>query len=272
MNKMMSGLLAMAAVAMPVGAAAKDNGGVTQLEAPPQALRSDAAYLLIRTSTAKSGLFPIQHVLLRIPSDEELAQYRAAKKDAYDAALPKLTKQAKGGRVQSIDEFAFDHDGRANSFVVKSGKFLENGTMRTLLLEVPMGTYVLYGTTVGDRGLVTCNCLGTVRFDARPGVITDVGSLYADKVHKDSPVPHLEDNLGEQMFQYGFILGQALVPSDGSVPASLQRFTVEPASFEPTGQYYEHGAGNINRLAPIPGILSYEKGRPFDVRKGKLAE
>jgi len=55
------------ALATPVAGLAKDNAGVTPLQAAPAALRADAAYLLLRTSKAKSGLFAIQHVLLRNP-------------------------------------------------------------------------------------------------------------------------------------------------------------------------------------------------------------
>ncbi len=249
---------------------AKDNAGVVPLQAAPSSLRADTAYLLLRTSTAKSGMFPIQHVLLRIPSDDELAAYRTAKKRAYDTAQPELTKKAKDGTVPSIDEFAFDYDGKANTFVVDSGKFLEDGPMRTLLLEVPPGDYVLYGITLGNRGLVACNCLGTVRFGARAGVISDIGAVYADKVHKPSPVPHLEDNLGASMFQYGLILGQALVPPDGKVPppAVLAGLTIEPAHFDIVEQFYEPGAPWINRLAPISGLLGYNRGRPVDLRTG----
>jgi len=158
--------------------------------------------------------------------------------------------------------------------VVENGKFLEDGGMRTVLLQVPAGTYILYGITAGGRGLVTCNCLGTVSFKAKNGVITDIGSLYADKVHKPSPVPHLEDNLGPQMFQYGFIFGQALVPADGStaVPPALRGLAIDRAKFDVVGQYYEPGAAGINRLAPIPGILGYVKGRPVDLRTDKPAQ
>ena len=232
-----------AALAAP-SSAEKIDTGVVALQAPPSALRPDAAYLLLRTSTAKSGLFPIQHVLLRIPSETDVKEQQTTGK------------------------------GRANTFVVESGKFLEDGEMRTVLLEVPPGTYVLYGTTVGSRGLVTCNCLGTVKFAARAGVITDMGSLYADKVHKESPIPHLEDRLGPKMFQYGWILGEGLVPSDAStkVPASLAAFTVEPARFEATPPFYQPAASTINRLAPVPGILGYKHGRPVDLRTGELAK
>lgn len=272
MRKIAPGLLALSlALTTPVPALAKDDAGVTPLLAAPMALRSDAAYLLLRTSRAKSGLFPIQHVLLRIPSAQELDDYRAARKIAYDKALPELTKKAKDGKVPGIDEFEFDYAGKANSFVVDSGKFLEDGEMRTILLEVPPGDYILYGITLGGRGLVTCNCLGTVRFGARTGVVTDIGSLFADKVHKPSPIPHLEDNLGPSMFQYGFIFGQALVPPDSTtpVPAALHSLAIEPARFEVVGEYYEPGAGGINRLAPIPGLLGYDHGRAVDLRTGK---
>jgi len=272
MKRIPLGLLALfCALATPVAALAKDNAGVTPLLAAPTALRADAAYLLLRTSRAKSGLFPIQHVMLRIPAARELDEYRAARKLAYDKALPELTRKAKDGKVPGIDEFEFDYAGKANSFVVDTGKFLEDGEMRTILLEVPPGDYILYGITVGGRGLVTCNCLGTVRFGARAGVITDIGSLYADKVHKPSPIPHLEDNLGPSMFEYGFVLGQALVPSDATAPApaALHGLAVEPARFEVVGEYYEPGASGINRLAPIPGLLGYDHGRAVDLRTGK---
>jgi len=275
MKKIALGLLVLSiALATPIAALAKDNAGVTPLLAAPAALRSDAAYLLLRTSRAKSGLFPIQHVMLRIPTAQELEAYRAARKLAYDKALPELTKKAKDGKVPGIDDFEFDYAGKANSFVVDSGKFLEDGEMRTILLELPAGDYILYGITVGGRGLVTCNCLGTVRFGARAGVITDIGSLFADKVHKPSPIPHLEDNLGPSMFQYGFVLGQALVPPDPAtpVPAALHALALEPARFEVVGEYYEPGAGGINRLAPIPGLLGYDHGHAVDLRTGKPGE
>jgi hypothetical protein len=273
-KSVLSVMVLVAAILTPVAALAKDDAGVVPLLAAPAALSADAAYILLRTSTAKSGMFPIQHVMLRIPSQQELEAYRTARRAAYDAALPELTRKAKDGKVPTIDEFGFDYQGKANSFVVANGKFIEDGEMRTILLQVPPGTYILYGITVGGRGLVTCNCLGTVRFDAKAGVITDIGSLYADKVHKPSPIPHLEDNLGPSMFQYGFVLGEALVPADAAtpVPASLRALAIEPARFEVVGEYYEPGAGNINRLAPIPGLLGYQRGRAVDLRPGKTVE
>lgn len=244
----------MAAAMMPPAAMAEDSG-VTPLLAAPSQLRSDSAYILLRSSAAKSGVQTIYHVFLRVPSAQELEEYRTAKKAAYAKELPVLTRKAKDGKVPTIDEFAFDFQGRDNAFLVHPGRFLEGGEMNTILLQAPPGKYILYGVTMGGRVLITCNCLGTVAFHARAGVITDIGSLYADKVHRTSPIPHLEDNLGPKLFQYGVIFGQGLVPPDGStpVPTALRGFPVEPAQLEVVGQFYENGAPSINRLAPIPG-------------------
>jgi len=253
---------------------AKEETGVTPLLVAPSSLKKDIAYILIRTSVAKSGLFLIQHVLLRVPAKSELDRYRSAKKAAYEAALPDLTKKSKAGKVPSYEDFDFIYKGQPNAFAVDAKKFIQDGQMRTVLFEAPPGTYILYGITIGNRFLPTCNCMGTVSFNARPGVITDVGSLFADKVDKPSPIPHLEDNLGPSMSQYGFVLGEALVPPEKSteVPEQLSNLPREIAEFEIVQPYLEPGAAGINRLAPIPGLLGYKRGKPTDLRKTASAE
>ncbi|NJM50740.1 MAG: hypothetical protein HC843_07565 [Sphingomonadales bacterium] len=246
----------------------KDNAGVTQLVSAPTQLKNDMAYILLRTSTAKTGLFTLQPVFLRIPNEEELADYQKAKKAAYEKALPDLQKKAQNNQVPTIEQFSFDYEGKANSFVASSKEFLTDGNMRTILLEVPIGKYILYGSTNMSNTLVTCNCLGTVGFEVKAGIITDMGSVYTDKVHKKSPLPHLEDNLGPSMFNYGYIFGQALVPvaEDVVYPDFLKALPIEPARFEVIKQYYEPGAASINRLAPISGLLGYKRGKPVDLR------
>jgi len=265
-------LLALLILLAPAQAMAREAKGVNALKVAPTALDPTKAYLLLKTSRAKSGIFSLEHVLLRIPTQAETDAYMAAKKIAYDKALPGLTKKAKDGKVPTIEEFAFDYDGPENAFNTKNGNFLVDGAdMRTLLIEVPAGTYVLYGSSLGSGGLVTCNCLGTVKFEAKPGQITNMGSLYVDKVHKPSPVPHLEDNVGPSMFSYGFIFGQGLVPASAAdpVPDMLKAFPVVLAEYHAVGLYREPGAASINRLAPVPGILGYRRGAVIDERTGQ---
>lgn len=242
-------------------AQAKDAEGVMNHVALPETLQPDKAYLLFDSSRAKSGIMQITHVLMRVPDQTEIDAYRAAKKAAYEKELPKLTKRAKGEVVPTLDEYSFSWSGVQNTFALDLGKPLGDGS--TYLVEVPTGTYVLYGISVGSRGLAVCNCLGTVKFDAAGGTITRIGALYADKVHKDSPFEQLEDNLGEKMFSYSFILGQALVPASESdpLPAGIENLPSVVAEFQPVGMFAEPGAASINRLAPIPGVLEYDRGR-----------
>lgn len=264
-------LLVLALLICPTLAFAKGGQNVTMHRTAPASLAADKAYLFFRSSTAKSGMMNIEHVLLRVPTDAEVAVYRAARQTAYDAELPKLAKKAKGGRVPTIEEFVFPYAGPANAFAIDGGDFIEDGTMRGFLVEAVPGTYVLYGVSVGGRDVTACNCLGTVKFDARVGTITNMGALYADKVHKESPIPHLEDNLGPSMFNYGFILGQALVPPQAAdaAPAALAGLPMVNAEYHAVGLFREIGSPFVNRLAPVPGILGYDRGKVIDLRTGQ---
>ncbi|GGN45396.1 hypothetical protein GCM10011349_11400 [Novosphingobium indicum] len=254
--------------------AAREPDGVAVHATAPTVLDPAKAYLLYRASTAKSGMFAITHVMGRIPSDDEMVAFLAARQQAYEKELPNLRKKAKNGPVPTVENFGFSYDGPSNAFALPVKDFAEDGEMRTYLVEVPPGTYVFYGTAVGTRALTNCNCLGTVKFAAQPGVVTFLGSLYADKVHKPSPVPNLEDNLGEQMFQYSFILGAAVVPADLDtvVPQVAAGLPLARAEYHAVGPFLQPGASWINRLAPVPGVLSYSEGKVVDVRTGKVLE
>ncbi|MBL0915042.1 MAG: hypothetical protein IBJ13_05880 [Sphingopyxis sp.] len=264
-------LIALSLLLSPALALAKGGEGVAMHRIAPASMSPDKAYLFFRSSTAKSGMINTEHVLLRVPTDAEVAAYRAARQTAYDAALPKLTQKSKDGRVPSIEEFVFPYDGPANAFAIDAGEFIEDGEMRSYLVEAVPGTYVLYGVSVGGRDVTACNCLGTVKFEARAGAITNMGALYADKVHKESPVPHVEDNLGPSMFNYGFILGQALVPPETAAPAppALAGLPMRNAEYHAVGLFREIGSPFINRLAPVPGILGYDRGKVIDLRTGQ---
>ncbi len=233
---------------------------VHQKTAPAQ-LKADKAYMLFESSRTKSGMMSITHIFLRIPTDDELAQYYDAKNKAYQAEMPNLVKKAKGGPVPTIDEFYFDYPGSTNTFGIRMGESLDKSNV--FLVEMPAGEYVLYGVSISPKALMTCNCLGTVKFTAKPGTITYLGNIYADKVHKPTGIPQLEDNLGPQMHQYTFVLGQALVPAKdfSAVPTSLAGLPITMAELKPVPAFLEPGASVPNRLAPIPGILEYDRGR-----------
>lgn len=271
MIKQLFALAALMASLSPAVLSARDAKGVVELRGAPARLDPTKAYMLFRSSRAKTGMLGIENTFLRVPTQAETEAWLAARKAAYETALPELLKQAKGGPVPSIDEFAFEYEGPDNTFSTHTDKFFVDGVdLRTFLLEVPPGEYVVYGISVGGRALVTCNCLGTVAFTARAGVITNVGTFYADKVHKHSPLAALESNVGPSMFSYGWIMGQALVPpaADEVVPEGLHDLPVEPAQLHAVGPFHDRLAPNVNRLAPIPGVLAYDHGKVVDVKTG----
>ena len=268
---MMRLLLAAILVLLSTAGLAKVPKGDIQFKVAPEALKSDRAYLLFRSSRAKSGMLNIEHIFLRVPNEVEIAAYRDAKQTAFEKALPGLRKEAKDGSEPVIETFAFAYDGAPNVFTVDAGDYLEDGKQeRTYLIEVPAGTYVLYGISAGGRSVVTCNCLGTVKFEAKPGIVTFMGALYADKVHEPSPVPHLEDNRGPSMFTAGWVLGQAVVPAavDTPVPLAIGSLPIARAEYFAVAPYHDPAAMGINRLAPVPGILDYDRGRVIDTRTG----
>jgi hypothetical protein len=261
---------------LPAPVMAKSLPNVTQFKIAPAQLNPNKAYLLMRTNKAKSGLMSLEHVFLKVPTEADIAAYNTAKKAAFEKALPKLLKQAAkvpNSRAPTIDEFMFEYDGPSNLFAISTGKFLEDGEERTYFVEVDPGTYVLYGA--GSFGLMMCNCLGTVKFDAGAGMITNLGTLYLDKVSEPPEVPHLEDNRGKSMGTYNIVLGQAIVPApkyNAPFPQSLAKgapVQVKHADYSAVGPFIEPGAVGINRLAPIPGILGYERGKVIDLKTGQ---
>ena len=94
MKRLLLALAALLASAAP--AAARQADGVKAHAIAPAALDPAKAYLLYRSSSAKSGLFPITQILVRVPSEAEMAAFRTARQEAYDKALPKLREKAKG--------------------------------------------------------------------------------------------------------------------------------------------------------------------------------
>ncbi len=89
-------LLACLLVFAPGIALAKGGDGVLNHKVAPAALDPAKAYLLFRSSTAKSGMINIEHIFLRIPTEAEIAAYHSAKEAAYAADLPKLAKKGEG--------------------------------------------------------------------------------------------------------------------------------------------------------------------------------
>lgn len=251
------------------------------------------AYIMLRLvkNPNSAALSP---VFLRVPDDDELARYDAAKRTAFDKARPKLERAraaliAKKAETErsgrsfdqsippppSVDTFNFEFGGAANLYAVSRGKiFVRDGEDTIYLIAVRPANYVLYGLSWGP-GLHQCFCFGTVGFDAKAGSVTDLGRFIQDRADKVSAVPELTAETGlREIGQSDMRLFSAAirpVASFTSTPAAFAGLTLRAARYEAIGAYVEPGAILAQRLAPVPGVLDYREGHPIDVRTGAKA-
>ena len=264
------------------GAQAKQAPGAVPIRAgAPVTVAPDKAYILFRTIRFKSGEFSVQPVFLRVPAEQELAEYRAAKQAAFDKDLPKLMKhyEASNGKEPKpdIEDYGFTDKAHTNVFTIGGGAaFEDTPDQRTFLLEVPVGKYVLYGLGIGTAAVGTCFCLGTVSFQAEPGIVTDMGTVLVAKASDPSGEPELRDvtGLGKSVNFAYYLFAAAVRPATAATaaPAGVPADRRRPADYHAVGPFLQPGAMHVNRLGAIPGVLRYDAGKVVDAKSGAVLE
>lgn len=230
----------------------------------PIALRPDRAYVLLRLDT---DLSKFTAIIMRVPGDDEMAAYAAARQEAYAERVAR-----RGDKAGPIESFVFAYEGRPNLFALNPGRSLVTiDKHATVLAELTPGDYVFYGEGYGSF-LYECFCLGTVGFTLRPGEVADMGTMLVAKAWEPSPHPELagEVDLGRSaMMDYG-LFAVALRPARPAdwMPPGLDAARVTPARFRAVGPFVETNTVLINRLAPMPGVLAYDQGKVIDVATG----
>ncbi|MCK0129103.1 hypothetical protein [Erythrobacter sp. F6033] len=242
-------------------------------------LDSSKAYILLQSPVAVPATF------FKVPTDEEreiVANQRAAelaearekwakKQASYDKHAAwhekKGTKPTRKNPVEPTEEnFSWISPEQQMMFSIGPLNRFEKGKGLSLYLqEVPAGEYVYYGTT--SLGLGACACMGTVKFEVEPGTIN---ALRYDGVWLDKD----GEPIGRGKMPEGVDTNDALVrvamiiepvdeaaydprlPSDWFRDAELV-----PMPFVPNWMGAE-----INRIAPIPGVLAYNRDEVIDVQ------
>ena len=150
--------------------------------------------------------------------------------------------------------------------------YAQTATERFYLIEAKPGSYVILGQAVkGVPYMFTCFCMGTLRFEAKPGELTDLGYLLSDTVSSLSPFPELRAVTGRgPRINDGTanVMAAAIRPVglDATLPDALRGFARVPARFGPVGKLVNSFARVINRMAPLPGVLAYDEDRVIDAR------
>lgn len=141
------------------------------------------------------------------------------------------------------------------------------------LTSVEPGTYIWYGTVVFDPNqgwLGECLCMGSVQFDVKPGVITNLGdSLLALPDFANHPTAPAMDIVVSGAFS-----GTRIETPEGgrapdfSLPDSLLGYDVEQANLRASGKMNNFYGVMVSRLAPIDGVLAYDRDTVVDVQSG----
>lgn len=147
------------------------------------------------------------------------------------------------------------------------------------LTSVKPGTYIYYGPLLMQPGMVAgglCYCMGTVRFEVKPGVITDLGNFLiaaADSV-KDWDVASAD--AWRRAEEKAAKKGEAVeAPGAGrpklayGVPDSLKALPAVQAEFHAHGKLNNYYALMFTRMPPIPGVLGYRRDTVIDLRTGQ---
>lgn len=144
-----------------------------------------------------------------------------------------------------------------------SPAFFKEKPIFGFLIAVKPGTYSIYGSVMllgtGYGGV--CMCMGTLKFDARPGEVIDLGIFAIQGVAVGARPPRVP--------LYGHPLPTELRPFDGPLPARLQGLPVRSAEFRAAGKLPNYFGVTIDRMAPMPGVLGYRRDTIIDGRDGQ---
>jgi len=111
--------------------------------------------------------------------------------------------------------------------------------------------------------------MGTVSFEARAGVVTDLGYLIGEydglppAAPEFQPTPYKPTTWGGM---FPMMMAAAVRPpsSEMPVPEGLKNLRIVPADYRAFGKFPNYFLGAINRLQPMKGVLDYDGDRVID--------
>ncbi|URW76260.1 hypothetical protein M9980_03265 [Sphingomonas donggukensis] len=242
---------------------------------PTVALDPTKAYVLLR-SEVQTPMY-----LMKLPTSEDQAAYDRMRAEAlvkahgkYEKKLAnyerdlKAAEKAPGYRVgdKPVEptEANFEFTPFALMAAVGIGpinRFAKQGGS-TYLHEVTPGTYRVYGflsAAPGVAAMGSCFCMGSVKFDARAGEITDLGVI-----EKAEPVDRPDGDSSYPMVMTGQKL---FVPAGADTPMDprLASAKIVPATFRAAGKMPNYFGLTITRVPDMPGVLRYDRDRIVDL-------
>ena len=215
------------------------------VDGEPVVLRSDMAYVLVRTNMFGKSFIGVRGfampLLVRALTTDELNAAIAQRQDAHARQEPNV--------------------------VVLYGRYSDTATERTYVAAIKPGTYILAGLQ-----FYATMCMGTVRFEAKPGLITDMGTVLAAMDDRPTDVPELAAHVrGKDLGSTPtpFVMGLRPYSTDMEIPQTLSDLPRVAADYHAVGRFPNYFGTPIDRLVPVPGIIDYDKdGDVLDLKDG----
>jgi hypothetical protein len=204
------------------------------------------------------------YILVRNPRDE-----RALATINYSPVL-----------IRSLDQAELEKTGHEANVVVPPADrpYAHNDTEIIQVMALKPGTYVLGGIANLLRSgwtsarVTVSLCMGTVMFEVKPGVITDLGTILLAQHDKPTTIPELAKVVAGKDTDLYFVLFDVAIRPLGPntpTPEALKSLPIMSADYHTYGWFPNYLGADFNRLAPIPGVLDYDKdGNPIDVKTG----
>ncbi|MEO8375793.1 MAG: hypothetical protein ABI471_11245 [Sphingomonas bacterium] len=138
-------------------------------------------------------------------------------------------------------------------------------------MKVKPGAYIYYGPIMFDANagfMGQCFCMGSVQFEVKPGVITDLGNFliagtFQTPLNPPAPLVSFTPEgtfltMGKQKIEVGKF--------EWGLPASLKSFPSARADFHASGKMNNYYGIMVARMPAIPGILGYQRDKVIDLK------
>lgn len=136
------------------------------------------------------------------------------------------------------------------------------------LMKVKPGRYVLYRQlSAPDNGLIgMCFCMGTIAFEVKPGVITDMGDFLFAGPGRDPAFPERPDKAPGSEWGLYRPIGGGERPLVFGLPDTLKAYPSARADFRAYGKIDNFYGITVGRLPPIAGVLAYDRDKIIDLK------
>jgi hypothetical protein len=228
-------------------------------------------YILVSSPTRSVGTF------IKTPDDADRAEYQvdwdkgfAKAQKKYASAMKsweqdRAAKRPTGDKPIEPTPATFSIGEIERRLTVGFGPMFvfekaENNAV-SYLIEVEPGTYTYYGPISllpNGAAFGTCYCMGSVKFEVKPGVIANLGDFLSGGWVSDEAV-RLAAAVPPPP-------GRVPVPVSYPVPAALSQYRVENAELRAAGKMNNFFGLTVQRMPPVEGVLGYDRDKVIDLR------